>query len=449
MRICIIGTGYVGMVTGACLAETGNQVWCVDIDAEKVKSLSEGKIPIYEPGLEDIIKRNITQGRLHFIDSLEKGLQHAVVVFIAVGTPQLSGGSADLSAVFSVARDIGKYMSEYRLVVLKSTVPVGTTNAVSRLIREQLANRNMESLEMDIAFCPEFLKEGSSVADFMRPDRIVVGADNTRTVELLRELFSPYIARENQEARLLTMSIVAAELTKYAANAMLATRISFMNELARFCEKIGADIEQVRRGVGSDTRIGSSFLYAGIGYGGSCFPKDVKALISSAREYGCDLKILEAVELVNTEQKTLLFHKITQVYGNNLTGKAFSIWGLSFKPKTDDIREAPSIPLISSLLTAGAKIYAYDPVAINNVRMHFGTTCESLEFTDDPYDALSGADALILVTEWPMFRRPDFDRIRNELKKPVIFDGRNQYDLVSMRKMGIEYYAIGRPINEK
>ena len=332
MKICVIGTGYVGLVTGSCLAETGNEVWCVDIDEEKIHQLNRGEVPIYEPGLADVVRRNRAQRRLHFINNLAEGIRQALFIFIAVGTPPQNDGSADLSAIYSVAQEIGQVMDEYKLIAIKSTVPVGTTTAISNLIRTQLAFRERESLEYDIAFCPEFLKEGAAVADFMKPDRVVVGADNTRTIELLRELFSPYLARENQEARLLTMSIVSAELTKYAANGMLATRISFMNELSRFCEKIGADIEQVRRGIGSDSRIGSSFLYAGAGYGGSCFPKDVKALISSAEANGCEMSILKAVEAVNHSQKEILFHKITSMYSEKLSGRKFAVWGLSFKP---------------------------------------------------------------------------------------------------------------------
>jgi UDPglucose 6-dehydrogenase len=449
MRICIIGTGYVGLVTGTCLAETGNQVWCVDVDSDKIKQLNEGQIPIYEPGLEEMVKRNVLQGRLHFTDNLSDGVKQALFVFIAVGTPPKEDGSADLSAVFAVAGDIGQSMNEYRLIVIKSTVPVGTTDSVSQVIRGRLTQRGLDSMEYDIAFCPEFLKEGAAVADFMKPDRVVVGANSTRTIELLRELFSPYLARENQETRLMAMTIVSAELTKYAANAMLATRISFMNELARFCEKIGADVEQVRRGIGSDSRIGSSFLYAGAGYGGSCFPKDIKALISAADGEGCDLSILKAVEAVNIEQKNILFQKITTLYGCNLSGYTFAIWGLSFKPKTDDIREAPAVTLIESLIGAGANIRAYDPVAMENVKKIFCNESNSLEFISDAYDALSGADALLLVTEWPMFRRPDFDRIILELKTPIIIDGRNQYDPESLHKMGIKYYAIGRPFVNK
>lgn len=449
MRICIVGTGYVGLVTGTCLAETGNQVWCVDVDSEKINRLNAGQIPIYEPGLEEMVKRNVAQGRLHFIDNLSEGVKQGLFVFIAVGTPPNTDGSADLSAVFSVARDIGQTMNEYRLVVLKSTVPVGTTEAIAKVIREKLVQRDMEALEYDIAFCPEFLKEGAAVADFMKPDRVVIGADNTRTVELLRELFSPYLTREKQEARFLSMSIVSAELTKYAANAMLATRISFMNEIAKFCEKIGADVEQIRRGIGSDSRIGASFLYAGAGYGGSCFPKDVKALIAAANDYGCNLSILRAVEDVNTEQKKVLFNKVSAVFGDSLAGRSIAIWGLSFKPNTDDIREAPSISLIQDLISAGATVRAYDPVAINGVKELFPDKEDALSFFDDPYATLTGCDALVLVTEWPMFRRPDFERILSELKTPIIFDGRNQYDLMNMRKLGIEYYAIGRPSHGK
>ena len=447
MRICVVGTGYVGLVTGVCLAEIGNQVWCVDSDRAKVSNLAAGIMPIYEPGLEEMVCRNASQGRLIFTDELSEGIKQAAIVFIAVGTPSHRDGSVDLSSVFAVADNIGKYMDEYRLIVLKSTVPVGTTAEVAKRISARIEWRRKESLDWDMVFCPEFLKEGSAIADFMKPDRIIVGADRFKPIEMLRELFAPYLARENQEARFLSMSIVSAELTKYAANAMLATRISFMNELVGYCESTGADIEHVRRGIGADSRIGSAFLYAGAGYGGSCFPKDVKALISSARNCGCELSILTAVEAVNNKQKHVLFQKIKSRFGEQLVGYTFAIWGLSYKPKTDDIREAPSLALIKSLLDAGARVCAYDPVAVEKVKQYFSNhlLAKQLIFAEDPYTALKDCDALALVTEWAMFRRPDFEKIKSEMKRSIIFDGRNLYDAQNLHNLGIEYHALGRP----
>ncbi len=442
MRICMIGTGYVGLVTGACLAEMGNDVWCVDVDEDKIARLNSGMVPIYEPRLEEIIKRNVSQGRLRFTTDTQEAVTNSLFIFIAVGTPPKDNGEADLKFVLKAAQNIGTHLDKYKIIITKSTVPVGTTGRVKSIILEELNRRGRSDLEFDVAFCPEFLKEGSAVDDFMSPDRIVIGTENDRTSEFLKELFSPFVQRE---PRILSMSISSAEMTKYAANAMLATRISFMNELANFCETVGADIEEVRYGIGTDKRIGSAFLYAGIGYGGSCFPKDVKALIQSAQEKGKGLSILQAVEEVNRDQKYVLLEKISRHFNDDLSGKIFAFWGLSFKPHTDDIREAPSIEMIRKLVSMGAKVQAFDPVAMDNTRQLFEDE-PNVAFADDEYSTLSGADALVLVTEWPQFRKPDFDQIKALLKEPVIFDGRNQYNPQILQKQGFEYYAIGRKI---
>ena len=441
MRICVVGTGYVGLVTGACFAEIGHDVWCVDVDERKIAMLQEGRIPIYEPGLEEIVGRNASQGRLRFTTSLKEGMESSLFIFIAVGTPPDDAGAADLSYVWSVAREIGEHLESYKVVVTKSTVPVGTSLRVKRIIGERLALRGRTDLEFDVAFCPEFLKEGNAVEDFMKPDRIVVGTENNRTAELLKELFLLFTMREN---RILTMSIPSAELTKYAANAMLATRISFMNELARFCERAGADVDEVRMGMGSDSRIGSSFLYAGVGYGGSCFPKDVRALIASGDEAESQFSILKAVDVVNREQREWFLQKILAHYGGDVSGRLFAVWGLSFKPQTDDVRESPALYIIPRLVEAGARIRAYDPEAAANAREQLSDWSDRIEYVDENYEALSGADALLLMTEWPPFRRPDFQRMKELLKRPLVFDGRNQYNPASMRAMGFEYVCIGR-----
>ncbi|HOC81449.1 MAG: UDP-glucose 6-dehydrogenase TuaD [Synergistetes bacterium ADurb.Bin155] len=440
MRICMIGTGYVGLVTGACLAEMGNNVRCVDVDEEKIARLNSGIVPIYEPGLEDIIKRNVVQGRLQFTTDTEEAVTNSLFIFIAVGTPPMDNGEADLRFVLDAAREIGQCLDSYKIIVTKSTVPVGTTEKVKGIITDELSRRQRNDLEFDVAFCPEFLKEGSAVEDFMRPDRIVIGTDKERTSEFLKELFSPFVQRE---PRIISMSIPSAEMTKYASNAMLATRISFMNELANFCESAGADIEEVRHGMGSDKRIGTAFLYPGVGYGGSCFPKDVKALIQSARERGHDLTILKAVEEVNKKQKQVFLEKINRHYDSDISGKRFAVWGLSFKPHTDDIREAPAIEIIRELVSRGATVKAFDPVAMGNARVIFEGN-PGVTFSEDSYGTLSGADALVLVTEWPQFRKPDFDQIRILMKEPVIFDGRNQYNPELLRKHGFIYYGVGR-----
>lgn len=440
MRVCMVGTGYVGLVTGACLAENGNDVWCVDVDQEKIGKLQQGQIPIYEPGLEEIIKRNVSQGRLRFTSNLEEGVSNSLFIFIAVGTPPNGDGSADLNFVYGVAREIGSCMENYKIIVIKSTVPVGTTSQVKNIVIAELGKRGQTDLEFDVAFCPEFLKEGSAIEDFMKPDRIVVGTENCRTAELLKELFAPFMMREN---RILCMSVPSAELTKYASNAMLATRISFMNELARYCECVGADIEEVRSGMGSDSRIGPAFLYAGIGYGGSCFPKDVQALIYSASKKGNELPILKAVEKANRDQRVWFVEKIKSHFSGDLVGRSFAVWGLSFKPHTDDMREAASLEIIPALLSAGASVKVFDPVASKNAKTVLGEK-EGLVYGEDPYEILKQADALILITEWPLFRRPDFERIKNLLKTPLIFDGRNQYNPKLMTQKGFTYIGVGR-----
>ncbi len=438
MRVTIFGSGYVGLVTGACLADAGNHVVCVDIDPRKIEMLERGEVPIHEPGLDALIKHNTEAGRLRFTLDAKEGVDHGLFQLIAVGTPPDEDGSADLRHVITVARTIGQYMNEYKVVVTKSTVPVGTADKVRVAVGEALKARAV-NVEYDTVSNPEFLKEGAAIADFMKPDRVVVGTDNPRTAELLRSLYEPFTRNHD---RMIVMDVRSAELTKYAANAMLATKISFMNELANLAERFGADIERVRVGIGSDPRIGYSFIYPGLGYGGSCFPKDVQALARSAQEVSYDASLLKAVETVNKRQKQVLFEKMKQHFGS-LQGKVLAIWGLAFKPNTDDMREAPSRVLIDSLLAAGASVRAYDPVAMEEAgRLYAGrpgvTFCKSAE------SALEGADALAIVTEWQEFRSPDFDAIRKTLRSPVIFDGRNLYDPALMSRFKIQHYAIGR-----
>ncbi|MDR3086558.1 MAG: UDP-glucose/GDP-mannose dehydrogenase family protein [Azoarcus sp.] len=440
MKVTVVGTGYVGLVSGACLADVGNQVLCLDVDPEKIRILDAGDIPIHEPGLLEIVRRNVGAGRLSFTTDVEQAARHGMVQFIAVGTPPDEDGSADLQYVLAAARNIGQYMDDYRVVVNKSTVPVGTGDKVRKAIAEELAARGVE-IAYAVVSNPEFLKEGAAVDDFMRPDRIVVGAEDERAIAIMRELYAPF--QRNHE-RLLVMDIRSAELTKYAANAMLATRISFMNELANLAETLGADIELVRQGIGSDPRIGWHFLYAGCGYGGSCFPKDVKALLRTGREVGHNLLVLRAVENANDIQKRRLVDKIVACYGERLDGLRFALWGLAFKPNTDDMRDAPSRVLIDELSRRGANITAYDPVAINEAKRVFADKYVGLSYAKRPMDAVLGADALIIVTEWKEFRSPDFDVIRTALKRPVIFDGRNIYDPDVIRLQGIEYYGVGR-----
>jgi UDPglucose 6-dehydrogenase len=440
MKITVIGTGYVGLVSGTCLADVGNDVLCLDVDADKIRILKEGGIPIYEPGLEAMVKRNVAAGRLRFTTDIAEAVAHGVLQFIAVGTPPDEDGSADLQYVVAAARNIGRHMGDYKVVVDKSTVPVGTGDKVRAAIAEELKSRNAD-IPFSVVSNPEFLKEGAAVEDFMKPDRIVVGAEDPRAVELMRELYAPF--QRNHE-RLIVMDVKSAELTKYAANAMLATRISFMNELANLAETLGADIELVRKGIGSDPRIGFHFLYPGVGYGGSCFPKDVQALIRTASEHGHGLKVLQAVEDTNEDQKTVLPAKIVKRLGADLGGKTIALWGLAFKPNTDDMREAPSRVLIADLLARGASIHAYDPVATHEAQRVFGDE-PRIRYADNPMAALQGADVLAIVTEWKEFRAPDFAAIKSALKVPVIFDGRNLYDPAIPRKAGLEYFAIGRP----
>ncbi|MBS4097743.1 MAG: UDP-glucose/GDP-mannose dehydrogenase family protein [Sulfuricella sp.] len=439
MKVSVIGTGYVGLVTGTCLAEVGNDVVCLDVDVNKINILKQGGIPIFEPGLEDMVKRNVAAGRLRFTTDVAESAAHGVIQFIAVGTPPDEDGSADLQYVVAAARAIGQNMQEYKVIVDKSTVPVGTADKVRAAVKEELTKRG-SNLEFAVTSNPEFLKEGAAVEDFMRPDRIVVGADDDKAIQLMRSLYAPF--QRNHE-RLIIMDIRSAELTKYAANAMLATRISFMNELALLAEKMGADIENVRHGIGSDPRIGYHFLYAGCGYGGSCFPKDVQALQRTATEYGEDLKVLNAVEVVNDRQKEVLLDKIVARFGKDLSGKNIALWGLAFKPNTDDMRDAPSRTLIKGLWALGATVTAYDPVAMHETRRIFGDD-PRLKLVDAPMDVLPGADALAIVTEWKVFRCPNFDDVKAKLKNPVIFDGRNLYDPKEVRAQGFEYFPIGR-----
>jgi len=439
MKITVIGTGYVGLVTGTCLAEMGNDVMCLDLDKKKIEILNNGGIPIHEPGLLEMVQRNVEAKRLHFTTSIEESVAFGVVQFIAVGTPPDEDGSADLQYVTAAARNIGKHMSEYKIVVDKSTVPVGTADKVRAALSEELAARK-SNLEFAVVSNPEFLKEGDAVADFMRPDRIVIGAEDERAIKIMRELYAQF---NRNHDRIVVMDTRSAELTKYAANAMLATRISFMNELANLADIVGADIEQVRMGIGSDPRIGFHFLYAGCGYGGSCFPKDVQALIRTADENGIRLKVLQAVEDANEAQKTVLLDKITKRFGKDLSGRNFAVWGLAFKPNTDDMRAASSRVLIKGLWERGATVTAYDPVAMDESRRIFGDE-PRLKYVDAAPAALQGADALVIVTEWKEFRAPNFDAIKADLKQPVVFDGRNLYNPAQMRERGIEYFAIGR-----
>lgn len=431
MNICMVGIGYVGLVTGTCLAESGNEVICVDIDAHKVSLLKRGKIPIYEPGLGTLIERNVKEKRLTFTTNLAGAVKDSLIIFIAVGTPPKHDGTPNLGHVFEVAREISKEINGYKVVVTKSTVPVGTSEKVKRIISKEA------NYPFGIASNPEFLKEGAAIDDFMKPDRIILGVADPEVEEVMRELYAPFVRTGNP---IIAMDIRSAEMTKYAANAMLATRISFMNELANLCEAVGADVSAVRSGIGSDPRIGSSFLFPGVGYGGSCFPKDVQALIRTAEEYNQDLKILPAVEAVNQKQRELLAERVIGHFKKNLKDKTIAIWGLSFKPNTDDMREAPSIFIINKLLKQGARIKVYDPVALPNAKKEFGN---KISYSKDNYGILNGADALAVVTEWNEFRRPNFEKMLKLMKTPVIFDGRNIYSPHKLKEMGFEYYGIG------
>ena len=436
MRIAVVGTGYVGLVAGACLSETGIEVYCVDIDEKKVERLKRGEIPIYEPGLEPLVKRNLEDGRLHFTTDIAHAVREADVIFIAVGTPPDEDGSADLKHVLGVAASIGENMNGEKVVITKSTVPVGTAARV----RAEIVKRTKHPVH--VCSNPEFLKEGAAVDDFMKPDRVVIGVDSEYAKQVLNEIYAPFVRTGNP---IIFMDVASAEITKYAANAMLATRISFMNMIASLCSAVGANVDLVRKGIGSDSRIGSSFLFAGCGYGGSCFPKDVKALIQTLAQNEVDPGILTAVETVNEAQKHLLLKRVTERFGRDLTGRTFGIWGLSFKPETDDMREAPSLVVVNGLLERGAKVRVHDPESLESARWHFG---DSVEYCDDNYDALQDADALIILTEWRPYRRPDFERIGALLRTPLVFDGRNLFDPPRMQELGIEYVSIGRPAVE-
>lgn len=439
MKITVIGSGYVGLVTGTCLAEVGNHVCCLDVDARKIAMLQQGGIPIYEPGLDDMVRRNVEAGRLTFTTDVAESVAFGEIQFIAVGTPPDEDGSADLQYVLAAARNIARHMTDYKVVVDKSTVPVGTADKVKAAMTEALAERGAD-VAFSVVSNPEFLKEGAAIEDFMKPDRIVVGAEEERAIEMMRRLYAPF---QRNHDRILFMDVRSAELTKYAANAMLATRISFMNELANLAETLGADIELVRRGIGSDPRIGYHFLYPGIGYGGSCFPKDVKALLQTGKEFGHKLHVLDAVEVANDEQKQRLVTKVVKQFGEDLSGKRFAMWGLAFKPNTDDMREAPSLVIAEELIRRGAAVVAFDPVAMNEAK-RITADIAGLSFVDDMMVAVQQADALLIVTEWKMFRAPDFEAIKQSLKSPVIFDGRNMYDPAWVRSLGIDYQAIGR-----
>jgi UDPglucose 6-dehydrogenase len=439
MKITVIGSGYVGLVSGACLADLGNDVVCLDVDPKKIAVLQSGGVPIYEPGLDEVIHRNVEAKRLRFTTDVADSVAHGLVQMIAVGTPSGEDGSADLQYVLAAARNIARHMTEYKVIVDKSTVPVGTAEKVRATVQAELDSRKVKT-EFSVVSNPEFLKEGAAIDDFNRPDRIVVGAEDERAIHVMRDMYAPF---QRNHDRLMVMDIKSAELTKYAANAMLATRISFMNELANLAEKVGADIEHVRKGIGSDQRIGYHFLYAGCGYGGSCFPKDIRALQRTGNEYGLPLRILQAVEDVNHAQKNVLLQKIAKRFGDNLKGKHFALWGLAFKPGTDDMRDATSRVVMEGLWAKGATVTAHDPVAMKETRHIYGERAD-LRYAETPQDALQDADALIIVTEWKAFKSPDFDAIKSRLKQPVIFDGRNLFEPASIAEHGIEYHGIGR-----
>ena len=443
MKITVIGTGYVGLVTGTCFSDMGNDVWCIDKDTVKIEKLKSGIIPIYEKGLEALIKKNYEEGRLHFSTNLLDGLNESLFIFIAVGTPPNEDGSADLQHVLAAAQEIGKNINDYKIIINKSTVPVGTADKVKEEIKKELKTRNID-IEYDVVSNPEFLKEGNAIADFMSPDRVIIGTSSEKAAEYLRELYSVFFMKN---PRVIFMDEKSAEVTKYASNSMLATKISFMNDMANFCEKVGADIEKVRLGIGADNRIGYSFIYPGIGYGGSCFPKDVKAIIKTAEEFGYDMRVLKAVEDVNNSQKHVLYEKIIKFYKDrkeSLKGKKIAIWGLSFKPETDDMREAPSEIIIRNLIKEGAAVNVHDPKAMDEAKIKFRDIQDKIQYFVNNYDCLKDCDTLALLTEWHIYRQPDFGKIKGMLKNPVIFDGRNQYDPDEMEKLGIEYYSIGR-----
>lgn len=439
MKLAMIGSGYVGLTSGACFADMGNTVICVDKDTRKIEMLKDGSIPIFEPGLESMVHRNMEAGRITFTNDLKSAVQEALILFIAVGTPPDEDGSADLSHVLSAAEEIATYMDSYKIIVNKSTVPVGTADLVKARIQRKLDERGLK-VDFDVVSNPEFLKEGAAIEDFMKPDRVVIGTDSQKAAEIMRKLYAPFCRTHD---RVIVMSIRSAEMTKYAANAMLATKISYINEISRLCDAYGADVEEVRNGIGSDSRIGYKFIYPGVGYGGSCFPKDIKALIHMASKVGYNSRILKAVEAVNTDQKMMLIDKVKLHYGEDLSGKCFAVWGLAFKPQTDDMREAPSIVIIEALTALGAKVQAYDPVAMQEASRLLGAN-KSLSLCEDEYSALKGCDAMLLITEWRQFRYPDFVKIKELLKTSVIFDGRNQYDPQQVRELGFIYYGVGR-----
>lgn len=439
MKIAVIGSGYVGLVSGTCFAQMGNNVTCIDIDKTKVEKLKQGIVPIFEPGLDDMVKENINKGTLDFSTELKNVIVDSRLAFIAVGTPMGEDGSADLQYVLSVAKSIGQYMKDYIVVVDKSTVPVGTAEKVRQTIQQELDKRGVD-IPFDVVSNPEFLKEGAAIKDFMHPDRVVIGAESDEAMQIMHDLYTPFMKTHD---RFVGMDIKSAEMTKYAANAMLATKISFMNEISNICERVGADVNKVRNGIGSDSRIGYSFIYPGCGYGGSCFPKDVQALAKTAKDYGYTPRILDAVEMVNYDQKQVIGHKVLEKFGENLENLTFAIWGLAFKPETDDMREATSITIINELTSRGAKIKAYDPKARHEAETHYLKDNQDVTYVDSKYDALKGADAVILVTEWQEFRSPDFDEIKKLLKQSIFFDGRNQFNKQRMKEMGFEYIQIG------
>jgi UDPglucose 6-dehydrogenase len=432
MNIGVIGTGYVGLVAGACFAESGNDVVCVDINTTKIEQLKQGIVPIYEPGLADLIERNVREERLAFTSDIEAAVQKSFIIFIAVGTPTTSSGAADLTAVFQVSKDIGRIMDRYKLIVMKSTVPVGTTERVREIIGKET------KLPFDVVSNPEFLKQGAAVEDFMKPDRIVVGADDVRAGEILRDLYAPFVRTGSP---VLMIDVCTAEMVKYAANAFLAARISFMNEIANACEQVGADVEMIRKGMAADSRIGPAFLFAGVGFGGSCFPKDTRALIQTSKENGYHMRILEAVDAVNAEQPVRFVNKVRKHFDKDIKGKRIAVWGLAFKPRTNDMRDAPSIRIIKTLLEEGVSISAYDPEAMEEARRIFGN---QIEYAANNYSCIEGADALLVVTEWQVFRNPNFDRMKAIMRQPVVFDGRNIFDPANIRQLGFTYYSIGR-----
>lgn len=445
MKISVIGTGYVGLVTGTCLADYGNDVYCVDVDEKKIKKLKEGIIPIYEPELEGMVHENYGSGRLRFTTDMKEALDNSEICFIAVGTPMGEDGSADLQYVLSVAKSIGKNMEHHMYIIDKSTVPVGTAKKVRQTVQKELDDRNL-NLSFDVISNPEFLKEGTAVSDCSRPDRVVIGTDNDNAARIMKQLYTPLV--KNTEA-MIFMDIASAEMTKYTANAMLATKISFMNEISNVCEKVGADINKVRLGIGSDHRIGYQFIYAGCGYGGSCFPKDVQALIKTSHDFGYETEILKAVEAVNAKQKLIIPNKVIQRFGENLEGKIFAVWGLAFKPNTDDMRMSAAITIINELTKRGAKIKAYDPKAEKEAKECYLKDNQNVEYCESKYTTLIDAEAMIMITEWKEFRQPDFGEIKHRLKNPIIFDGRNQYDEEQLENLGFEYYQIGVGVNKK